>query len=122
MLLLYIVSMKYSRLHKVSNVKQSFELSPAKVMALILFVGLFFIAPVILIESSKAPSGGKVAGINTSIEKGYFPQITLEIDLNNQPGLFFIAGIIFIGIGSIVIIFLLIDNRRFKSKRSSKHN
>lgn len=114
--------MKYSRLHKESNINQSFELSPSKIIAIILFVGLFFIAPVFLIESSKAPASGKVAGVSTSLQQIYFPQITLEIDLNNQPGLFFIAGIIFIGIGAIVIIFLLIDSKRFKSTRNSKRN
>lgn len=98
------------------------ELTSGKVIAIIVMVCLFFILPVIVINTvsfKQNNSTGQVAGIATDRMNSFvFPEITLDIDLNNQPGVLILAGMILTGIGIIITLFLFIDSSKFKKEIS----
>jgi biopolymer transport protein ExbD len=100
------------------------DLTPARVIAILFSVLLFFVTPVSVItyyknnpvnldfsasSSTKTNTTGQVAGVSTEASSAFF-----GIDFNKESGIIFTVGLILVGVSIILIIFLIVDNIRYK--------
>jgi len=103
------------------------DFAARKLIAGILSIVLFFIVPIVAIETIgqklyTASSEAQVAGISTTTVNTSTSNLNLlglEVNLNSQSGLLAIGGMVLFGIAIILVIYLVIDdNTKHKDSQS----
>jgi len=100
--------------------KLRFNISFTKVAVVIATIFTFFVLPISFISNVLNDAGstsGRVAGVATNISKTNIveiPILNIAFNLNSQSGLLIIGGLILVGISAILMIYLLLDNAKYK--------
>ncbi len=111
--------------YKMTHLETDF--STKKIFALILSVLLFFVVPIVTIETisskiSKNISDGQVAGVSTTqtnfTNSNVLNLFGVSLNLNSQSGLLILGGVVLFGIAIILIIYLFIDNNAKNKSKS----
>lgn len=111
--------------YKMTHLETDF--STKKIFALILSVLLFFVVPIITVESigkqlSHNPTEGNVAGVSTSQASATNSNVLnifgANLNLNSQSGLLILGGVVLFGIAIILMIYLFIDNNAKNKSKS----
>lgn len=109
------------------------DLTPARIVVIVATVFMFFVIPITVITQYKndpqmfekiannlrgqPQQTGQVAGATTTTKKEEpsAPKILgLEVDMNKESGIVFMVGLLLVGISIILIIFLVVDNMRYR--------
>ena len=101
--------------------KLKVELNVAKVIVATIIVLCFYVLPIYLINKSQETpiAGPEVAGVSVSKVNELNLGFT-RVDLNSQAGIFVTGGVILMGISIILIIFLILDDIKFRRIRNRK--